>query len=56
VFNHPFFAVTSKDGTFTIKGLPPGNYTIAAWQEKYRRDDPEDHGEGQGRHHPGLQV
>jgi len=35
VFNHPFFSVTSKDGTFTIKGLPPGTYTIGAWQEKF---------------------
>ncbi len=35
VFNHPFFAVSGADGTFTIKGLPPGTYTIAAWQEKY---------------------
>ncbi len=35
VFNHPFFSVSSKDGTFEIKGLPPGTYTIGAWQEKY---------------------
>ena len=34
VFKHPFFAVTSKDGTFEIKGLPPGSYTIEAWHEK----------------------
>ena len=34
VLKHPFFAVTGPDGTFTIKGLPPGKYTIAAWQEK----------------------
>ena len=35
VLKHPFFAVTGPDGTFTIKGLPPGSYTIAAWQEKF---------------------
>jgi len=35
VVNHPFFAVTGDDGTFTIKGLPPGEYTIEAWHEKY---------------------
>ncbi|MBI3933748.1 MAG: carboxypeptidase regulatory-like domain-containing protein [Acidobacteria bacterium] len=35
VQKHPFFAVTGADGTFNIKGLPPGNYTIEAWQEKY---------------------
>jgi plastocyanin len=34
VLDHPFFAVTGADGTFTIKGLPPGTYTIEAWQEK----------------------
>ncbi len=27
----PLFAVTGSDGTFTIKGVPPGDYTIEAW-------------------------
>lgn len=35
VFNHPFFATTNDQGTFEIKNLPPGNYVIEAWQEKY---------------------
>jgi hypothetical protein len=35
VVGHPFFAVTGDDGTFTIKGLPPGTYTVQAWHEKY---------------------
>jgi plastocyanin len=35
VQRHPFFSVTGADGTFTIKGLPPGNYTVEAWHEKY---------------------
>ncbi len=39
VVSHPFFAVTGDDGTFTIKGLPPGNYTIEAWHEKYGTKD-----------------
>lgn len=34
VLPHPFFAVSGKDGTYTIEGLPPGEYTIEAWQEK----------------------
>ncbi|MGH9686626.1 MAG: carboxypeptidase regulatory-like domain-containing protein [Candidatus Acidiferrales bacterium] len=34
VFNQPYFAVTSKDGTFALKNLPPGTYTIEAWHEK----------------------
>jgi len=35
VLPHPFFSVTGRDGSFSIKGLPPGTYTIEAWQEKY---------------------
>jgi plastocyanin len=34
VLDHPFFAVTGKDGKFSLKGLPPGTYTIEAWHEK----------------------
>jgi len=35
VLGNPFFAVTGKDGSFRLQGLPPGTYTIAAVQEKY---------------------
>src|SRR3989454_5185434 len=35
VLPHPFYAVSGRDGSFTIKGLPPGTYTIEAWHEKY---------------------
>ncbi len=34
VFKHPYFAVTGKDGSFDLRNLPPGSYTISAWQEK----------------------
>lgn len=34
VLPHPFFAVTAEDGSYTIEGLPPGEYEIEAWHEK----------------------
>lgn len=33
VFDHPYYAVTSKIGAFELKNLPPGTYTVEAWQE-----------------------
>jgi plastocyanin len=35
VLAHPFFAISDSNGAFTIKGLPPGEYEIEAWHEKY---------------------
>src|SRR5690606_15381115 len=35
VVDHPFFAVSAADGTFTISGLPPGTYVVEAWHERY---------------------
>lgn len=34
VFKHPYFAVTGNDGSFDLRNLPPGTYTIKAWHEK----------------------
>ncbi|MBX3159279.1 MAG: TonB-dependent receptor [Deltaproteobacteria bacterium] len=31
VQDHPYFAVTPEDGTFEIRGLAPGTYTLEAW-------------------------
>ena len=32
-FHHPYLAPTGDDGRFTIKDVPPGTYTLVAWQE-----------------------
>ena len=34
VLTNPYYSVTGSDGSFTIKNLPAGDYTIEAWQEK----------------------
>jgi len=33
VLAHPYFAVSAKDGTYTIKNVPPGTYTLVFWHE-----------------------
>ena len=35
VFDTPFFAVTGDDGGYEIKGLPPGQYELLVWHERY---------------------
>jgi hypothetical protein len=39
VFADPYFDVTSTAGKFDLKNLPPGTYTVEAWQEKYGTQD-----------------
>jgi hypothetical protein len=34
VFDHPFYAVSGKDGTFEIQGVPAGAQNLVVWQEK----------------------
>ena len=34
VFDHPYFAISAKDGTFKIPNVPPGKYTIQAIHRK----------------------
>jgi polysaccharide lyase family 4-like protein len=31
--DHPYYTTTGPDGHFTIKDVPPGNYTLAVWHE-----------------------
>ncbi len=33
VLDHPFFAVSGADGSFTIGNVPAGNYVVEAWHE-----------------------
>jgi plastocyanin len=39
VTKSPFYAVTGPDGKFEIKGLPPGDYTLAFVHEKFGEQD-----------------
>jgi plastocyanin len=34
VFDHPYFAVSAKDGSFKIANVPPGKYTLQAAHRK----------------------
>jgi plastocyanin len=35
VLSHPFYAVSDANGSFAILGVPPGEYEIEAWHEKF---------------------
>ena len=37
VVAHPFFAVSSDTGEFTLRNVPEGDYEIEAWHEAYGR-------------------
>jgi plastocyanin len=49
VFNHRYFAVTSQEGRYQLGRVPPGRYTLVAWNEGAVRESrpiviPEDGG------------
>ncbi len=36
VLQNPYYAVTDKDGNFTIKNVPAGKYILKVWNEKLK--------------------
>jgi carboxypeptidase family protein len=39
VVDNPYFAVTGENGSFEFKNVPPGTYTVEAWQEDLGTQD-----------------
>ncbi len=35
VVDHPYFRVTGPDGVFTLQDVPPGEYLIGCWHERF---------------------
>lgn len=35
VLDHPYFALSAADGTFALAEVPPGQYIVAAWHERF---------------------
>lgn len=39
IFDNPYYAVTSPAGSFELTNVPPGTYTVEAWQEHFGTQD-----------------
>jgi hypothetical protein len=39
VVETPYYAVSGKDGGYTIKGVPAGKYGLKIWHEKLKGQD-----------------
>jgi hypothetical protein len=35
VIPHPYYAVTDEDGSFELRNVPEGEYTVETWHERY---------------------
>ncbi|MEZ5353508.1 MAG: carboxypeptidase regulatory-like domain-containing protein [Bryobacteraceae bacterium] len=35
VLDHPYFSTVRGDGSFELRDLPPGDYVVEAWHERY---------------------
>jgi plastocyanin len=42
LFDHPYFAVSGKDGSFKIANVPPGKYTLEAHHRKGGKTKPQE--------------
>ena len=38
VFSHPFYAMTDSEGRYRIADVPPGAYSVVAWNEGLASD------------------
>ena len=36
VVEHPYWAITNELGSYVIRDLPPGSFTVEAWHEQYK--------------------
>lgn len=36
VLDNPYFTLTDKTGKFTLENVPPGDYTLKTWHEKFK--------------------
>jgi hypothetical protein len=39
VVETPYFAVSETNGSYAIKNVPPGKYTLKIWHEKLKGQD-----------------
>ena len=40
ILPHPYFSLTGENGEFTLKDVPPGNYTLVVWHPSGRKEVP----------------